>query len=420
MKKKLFEIRNGVNFKSLRRQIENSLNEKGGELKSALLSLLDELENSEVEYDEEAMKEQVLAIFAGAEEVPEAVQNSITKIVSDRVTEIRNSIGVNVKDQLTAKIKNQIAAAVLKAPNKMEVENAVNKVLIENQVSGLAFGDVIDYTIATKWENSDSLYSMFHQTKFTKFHYTTAEMLAAAVIAKQWDKTSEAGVEKSIQALKATPKAITTDYVYKRQQVDAADMDEIEIAGEASSFLSWITNELQTQTINTIIMAILVGDTVNAVGQRFTKFETIGTKVATDIFTYVGSTAGAINVTKVREMCDKVINREGKKKILAMSQSLLTALSSYVYAAGGDTHYRTKEEMAGQFGVDEIYVTDMLGETKLICLIPDGYWIRDKKTISISYPTYAENRMNFQFEKNIGGAIHDLQSTAVLNVTSAS
>ena len=146
MKKKLFEIRNGVNFKSLRRQIENSLNEKGGELKSALLSLLDELENSEVEYDEEAMKEQVLAIFAGAEEVPEAVQNSITKIVADRVAEIRNSIGVNVKDQLTAKIKNQIAAAVLKAPNKMEVENAVNKVLIENQVSGLAFGDVIDYT----------------------------------------------------------------------------------------------------------------------------------------------------------------------------------------------------------------------------------------------------------------------------------
>lgn len=420
----MFQIKNGVNFKSLRRQVENSLGEKGGELKAALLTLLDELEASEVEYDEEAMKAEVLAIFAGIgeSEVPEAVQNSIAKAISDKVAAIQNSIGANVsvKDKFTPKVKNQISAAVLKAQNKLEVENAVNKVLVENQITGLVFSDVIDYTIATKWENSNSLYAMFQQTKFTKFHYTTAAMNAAAVLAKQWDKESQAGTEKSIQQITATPKTISTDYIYKRQQVDAADMDEIEIAGEATSFLAWITGELATQTINTIVMAILVGDAINQVGERVTTFETIGTKTVTDIFTYVGATAGAVNVQKVRAACDKVINREGKKKVLCISQSLLTALSGYVYAAGGDTYYRSKEEMAGQFGVDEIYVTDLLGETKIICLIPGGYWIRDKKTISISYPTYAENRMNYQYEKNIGGAIHDLQSTALLNITAGS
>ena len=93
-----------------------------------------------------------------------------------------------------------------KRNNKKEVENNVNAVLVQNQITGLAFGDVVDYTIATKWENSTSLYAKFHQTRFTKFHYTAAEMLAVEVIAKQWDKTSQAGVEKSIQEVTTTTK----------------------------------------------------------------------------------------------------------------------------------------------------------------------------------------------------------------------
>ena len=419
MNKKLFQIKNGVNFKSLRRQIENSLNEKGGELKSALLSLLDELENSEVEYSEEVMKEQVLAIFAGAEDVPEAVQNSITKIVSERVTEIRNSIGVNVKDQLTAKIKNQIAAAVLKAPNKVEVENSVNEVLVKNQITGLTFGDVIDYEIATKWENNNKLYDALHQTKFSKFFYTEDDMLSQDLIAKQWNSASASTVYKDIQAVIAKSKAISTDYIYKRQQADLITLDRIEKEGELASFLTWVSNELKQQVVNSIVMAILIGDTTNDAGKRITTFETIGTKVTTDAFTYVTSTAGAMTVEKVRIACDKVYNPTGKSKWLVISNTLLTALSSYKYATGGDTYYRSKEEMAGQFGVDELYVTDIIGND-VICFIPDEYWVNEQKVIEVTYPTWEQNRMNYQYEKNAGGGIHGLLSSVLLKYTEAS
>ena len=49
-----------------------------------------------------------------------------------------------------------------------------------------------------------------------------------------------------------------------------------------------------------------------------------------------------------------------------------------------------------------------------IVMLPDGYWYNEKNAISVAYPKYEENVMNYQKERNIGGAIHDLFSTAVL------
>ena len=82
------------------------------------------------------------------------------------------------------------------------------------------------------------------------------------------------------------------------------------------------------------------------------------------------------------------------------------------------TRYRDMtEEMAGQFGVSDIYVTDMLKNVEglhVICMLPDGYWYKEKKSISVSWPKYEENRINFMKERNVGGKIHDLLSSAVL------
>ena len=53
--------------------------------------------------------------------------------------------------------------------------------------------------------------------------------------------------------------------------------------------------------------------------------------------------------------------------------------------AGGDIHYRTKGRNGGQFGVSDIYVTDMLKNVEglhVICMLPDGYWYKEKKSIS--------------------------------------
>ena len=68
-------------------------------------------------------------------------------------------------------------------------------------------------------------------------------------------------------------------------------------------------------------------------------------------------------------------------------------------------------------GVTNIYVTDIikgLSGLHAICIIPDGYWYKEKNTISVSWPSYEDNRLNYMKERNIGGKIHDLLSTAVL------
>ena len=116
-------------------------------------------------------------------------------------------------------------------------------------------------------------------------------------------------------------------------------------------------------------------------------------------------------------MIDKIYNPLGEPIVLTMKRSLLTALSAYKYAAGGDTHYRTIEEMAGQFGVSEIFVTDVVGQLAglhCIAMIPTGYWYKEKKSLNVSWQDFAENRLNYMKEKNVGGKIHDLLSTAVL------
>lgn len=413
MKKSFLKIKDFANLTNIRKKINNAFSEKGQEAAEALRALIDELETSEVEFDEKAFAEAVNELIKSYGEVPVAVADAIAsklKLVQDNV---------KPSEKITAKIKNEISAAILRATSKQEVENAVNGILVKNEISGLSFEDVVDYSIVTGWENLNQLFGQLSKTFYTKFFYTDDEMATADALAKQWDKTSV--YDKTIQEIAATGKAITTKYVYKRQRAAFEDLDEIEKAGEMSNFMRWLNEELDRMIVNTLVMAMLVGDTINAVGSRVTTFETIGTKAATDVFTYVANPAVALTVTveDVRAMCDKVLNPNGKKKVLIMSQTLLTALSESLYAAGGTTFYKSKEEMAGQFGVDEIYITDILSANAsetvhAICMLPQGYWYTEKKALSVSYPTYEKNVQNYQKERNIGGAIHDLFSTAVL------
>lgn len=423
MKKKFIKVKDFANVSRIKKQINDSLTgEKSQELKDALNALISELDSSEVEVDEVAFAEQVSELIKGYmsdpnAEVPAAVANAI----ASKIKAVKDSINVAADGKLSQKVKNEIAKAIFtaKKDDRKTIEDSVNKILVENGVSGLEFSAAVDYSIATKWEDLNPLLAKLKRTFLSKFFYSTDAMNAVAVIAKQWDKTSAAGVEKTIQAITSTPKEISTAYAYARQQMNQEDLDDIAEVGQESVFLSWINNELDLHLANTIMMAILIGDTVNTVGKRITKFETIGTKAATDAFTIVQNPATALTVTvsDIRTMCDKIYNPTGAPKVLVIAQSLLTSLSAYKYATGGDVHYRSKEEMAGQFGVDEIYLTDVtkqLAGLHAICLIPDGYWYKEKKAINVSWQDYAENRLNYMKEKNVGGAIHDLLSTATL------
>lgn len=407
MKDKKITVKNLISFEKVKKQISNALNEDGENLKTALLELISKLEDSDSEIGEEELKEAVMSFLSEMkeDEIPEAVANAIAKVA--------NKAQEAVKGDLPQKVKNEIAGAILRS-NKSEIQNAVKEVLVKNAITGLSFADVVDFAVVTSWEKLHPVLESLHKTLFSKFFYTEADMDVAAAIAKQWNKTNE--YEKLIQSLTVNGKQISTKYIYKRQQMAAEDLDEIEQAGQQSYFQKWINEELDQMIANTIVMAILVGDTTNAVGDRVTTFETIGSKAVSDLFTTVSIKATPA-LSDYRSAVDSVKNPNGLKKIAIVTQDTLTDLAEFIYSAGGSTSYRSKEEVAGQLGVEEIYVTDILDlrpAVKMVVMIPDEYWVKEKKALEVAYPTYEKNVMNFMKERNIGGAIHGMFSTAVL------
>ena len=403
MKKKFVSIKNFADLSAIRRQINNAFSEKGAEVAKALNDLLTELEGSDVEVNEEELKAKVEEIFKNLmPNTEEVVANALAK----KMAEIKNAIN----PELSVEVKNQITAAILRS-KKEEVKNAVNEVLVKNGVTGMTFENAVDYVVSESWGNLNPLLMMFKKVPYTKFFYNSADLSEAKILAKQWDKSGTS--EKKIQEIEVNGKTINTKYVYKRQAIAQEDMDEIERVGEGTNFLRFINEELDRQIANTIVKTILVGDSTNQAADRLTTFESIGTKSASDVFTTI--VTGSATLAKVREASDKVKNPNGLKKVAIMSQSTLTAISTYIAATGATEDYRSKEEIAGKIGVDEIVVVDVLpATTHAIIMIPEEYWYVEKNSLAVSYPKYEMNQINYQKERNCGGAIHGLYSTAVL------
>lgn len=411
MKKKFLVIKNVANLQAIRRRINNILTgEKGTEMKEALLAILDEMENSEQEFDDEAFAEEVKKIIEGAEPSSK-VEEAIANAIAQRMAAVQNSI----KKELSAPVKNQIAAAVLRANNKQEVENAVNAVLVKNDITGLTFGEVIDFAIVENWGDYNPVFKLLHKTFFTKFFYSEEDIKTATLLAKQWDKTGETA--KKIQEIAVTGKTIDTRYIYKQQRAANEDLDKIEEAGQLTNFLRFINEELDKMIINTIMIAITIGDDINPAADRVTTFETIGNKSASDAFTTVLTAAAATpTIEEARAAADAVKNPFGKQKIALIRTSLITELSKFKYSGTGTVLFRSNDELAKQLGVDLIVPMDIFenSNVEMIVMLPDGYWYNERKAQAVAYPKWENNSQFYLKERNIGGAIHDLLSTSVL------
>ena len=412
MKKKMVYLKEWINLSAIKRRVANAFSEKGQEAADAIRALIDELESAEVEVDETALAEKIQEVLANAEpntKTEEAIANAIAK----RMQAITDTVGAK---NLSAAVKNQISAAILRAASKEEVKNAVNAVLVKNDVTGLTFEDVVDYAVVESWGDLNPIFKQLHKTFFTKFFYNGQDVKTATLLAKQWDKSGE--TEKKIQEIAVTGKQILTKYIYKRQRAAQEDLDEIEKAGGLTNFLRFINEELDRMIVNTIVMAILIGDNVNELADRVTTFETIGSKNTSDLFTKVLNPEGeTVTLKDFRRACDAVKNPNGKRKVAILSTSMLSQISEFKYSGTGTIMYRSTDEVAKQLGVDEVILCDLLDPEEGIygiVMLPDGYWYNEKNAISVAYPKYEENVMNYQKERNIGGAIHDLFSTAVL------
>ena len=406
MKKKLIQVKDfAEKLDVIKRKVKNAFSEEGAEAAAAIRDLIDELENAEIEIDERelvARIEEVIRAFNGR--LDEEIPANVAEEIANRFKAMQDSMPV--ADKVTPAVKNQIAAAILRCHDKGEVESAVNKVLVKNGISGLSFNETIDFAINDKWGTSDELFAALRKVPFTKFFYTQQDFNDADVVAHGWDKTSL--TEKEIQALTVTGKTITTQYIYKRQEIAFEDLDDIEESGESATFLRWLDEELDRQIINAII-AVMLGNTTDFTD--ITTIESLPGAGTSDAFRTAVTVTDANNITftEARSIADAVIAGRGAKWMV-MTQAQLTALAKFKYASGGDDIFRSKEEVAAMLGVDNIYVTDKA--VGIVCFIPSEYWVKEKNSMQVSYAKYEFNKMNYQRERNIGAAIHGLKSVA--------
>lgn len=390
--------------------IKNSFSPEGQQAADAIVEAINAMGAEETEYSVDELEAKVDELIEAAKGFSEEQQEIVENMIKLQMKNITNVAKSNVSKE----VKNQVIAAIMDgAKSGAELRDNIHAIAIKNGISGLTFEDVIDYDIQDKFGAENWLYDRLHKTEFNKFFYTTADMETATAIAKGWLKTNEG--QKAIQALTVTGKKLDPQYVYKIQQMAAEDLARIRKAGKENSIIGYITNELRRVVVNTIVMAILVGDNVNSGTAKVTSFESIGAKNSTDAFTIVANLAGANpSVAEVRGLADQLHNPFGHEKVAVMNAATKTHLAGFTYAAGGDQYFRGEAELAGQLGVDAIYTTNLVPDGGVIVFIPEEYWVLEDDEIEVSYPKYEENRVNWQYERLTAGAVHGLASSAVL------
>lgn len=390
--------------------IKNSFSPEGQQAADAIVEAINAMGAEETEYSVDELERKVNELIEAAKGFSEEQQEIVENMIKLQMKNITNVAKANVSKE----VKNQIIAAIMDgAKSGAELRDNIHAIAIKNGISGLTFEDVIDYDIQDKFGAENWLYDRLHKTEFNKFFYTTADMQTATAIAKGWLKTNEG--QKAIQELTVSGKKLDPQYVYKIQQMAAEDLARIRKAGKENSIIGYITNELRRVVVNTIVMAILVGDNVNSGTAKVTSFESIGAKNSTDAFTIVANLAGANpTVAEVRGLADQLHNPFGHEKVAVMNAATKTLLAGFTYAAGGDQYFRGEAELAGQLGVDAIYTTNLVPDGGVIVFIPEEYWVLEDDEIEVSYPKYEENRVNWQYERLTAGAVHGLASSAVL------
>lgn len=425
MKKKLLTVINAISARLKKNTLSEDAQALWEEVRAAFEALAEDADEHTIteltdKYNELAAKYEQAA---SEEEVAERIQTLRNEIMAQL-----NAGTKNVKDAFTPSVRKAIANAIMNNHGLKAIMNAIDGVCGEhniavrkgNSVTGLTYAEIIDYALQLKQENNDEIFDACYKTNRSKFYYGELDPSTPVNIAKQWDKSSES--QKAEQELALNGKAITTAYIYKLQALAHEDIDDAREAGQEAELLRDIREELMRAVKGLAVRAMLVGDAVNPNGSNVTVFETIGTKVRTDLFTTVVNPVVANTVTlgDVRKAAAKV---KTERKWAVMSSDLKLALSEFTYASGGSTHYLTDAELAEQIGVDRVIVKDFIEDVTglhVVIFDPNEYWIKEKNVIDTAFPEFRDNRQGYIYEINMGGAIHGLESTAVLCEAAAS
>lgn len=413
MRKKLQKVIDAINA----RLAKNTLSEDARAMWEEVRAAFEALAEDGQEHTITELADQFEQIKAKYDAQDEEIANRIQKVRDEVMAMVKDT--KSVKDKFTPEVRRAIANAILSAHNLKEVKENIAAVCKENaievrtkrdSVSGLSYAEIIDYALQLKQENNDEIFDALYKTNRSKFFYGELDPTNPVNIAKQHTK----GQQKAEQELAVNGKSITTAYIYKLQSLAHEDLDDAREAGEEARLLADIREELMRAVKGLAVRAILVGDAYNPNGSKVTVFETIGIKTTTDLFTTVVNpeTANTPTIADVRKAAAKV---KTERKWAVMTSDLKLTLSQR--PQGADSHFYTDEELAAQIGVDRVIDKDFIGEVAglhAVIFDPDEYWVKEKNVIDTPFPEFRDNRQGYIYEINMGGALHGLESSAVL------
>ena len=393
--------------------VKNALTGDAKEFADAVLSAFQSMADDDKEHGVEEL----------TAKVDEIAKNYVSKQdVENKIAEVRESIlrmvranGAGEQSKLTPEIAKQVANAILRSRSHAEAMNALDGVIAKNDLTGLSYQGLVDYTLNIKQGDADEVFDALSVTPFTKWFYGELDESNADQVAKQWDKSQQKGITKDLQTLALNGKSIECKEVYKMQRIANSDLNAAEEAGQQVQLLASVSGELRKAIKAAAVRAILIGDKVNSGNKQITSFETIGTKKTTDVFTTVLNPEGS-EVTLV-DLLRTVKEVKTERKWLFITSALEVKLRKMLYAAGGTATIIGLEDMAKMIGVERVINKDYLANEEglhAIVMSPDEYRVKIRKTNEVPFPEWKENAQYLLAEMDMAGAIHGIKSTAVL------
>lgn len=393
--------------------IKNALTGDAKDFADAVLSAFQSMQDDDKEHGVEELTSKVEEI-AGEYVSKQDVENKIADVRESILRMVRAN-GAGEQSKLTPEIAKQVANAILRSRSHAEVFAALDGVIAKNDLTGITYQGLVDYTLNIKQEDADEVFDALSVTPFTKWFYGELNESNAEQVAKQWDKTQQKGITKDLQTLALNGKSIECKEVYKMQRIANSDLNAAEEAGQQVQLLASVSGELRKAIKAAAVRAILIGDKVNSGNKQITSFETIGTKKATDVFTTVLNPEGA-EVTLV-DLLRTVKEVKTERKWLFITSALEVKLRKMLYAAGGTATIIGLEDMAKMIGVERVINKDYLANEEglhAIVMSPDEYRVKIRKTNEVPFPEWKENAQYLLAEMDMAGAIHGIKSTAVL------
>ena len=393
--------------------IKNALTGDAKDFADAVLAAFQSMQDDDKEHGVEELTAKVEEI-AGEYVSKQDVENKIAEVRESILRMVRAN-GAGEQSKLTPEIAKQVANAILRSRSHAETFAALDGVIAKNDLTGMSYQGLVDYTLNIKQEDADEVFDALSVTPFTKWFYGELDGSNADQVAKQWDKSQQKGITKDLQTLALNGKSIECKEVYKMQRIANSDLNAAEEAGQQVQLLASVSGELRKSIKAAAVRAILIGDKVNSGNKQITSFETIGTKKTTDVFTTVLNPEGA-EVTLV-DLLRTVKEVKTERKWLFITSALEVKLRKMLYAAGGTATIIGLEDMAKMIGVERVINKDYLANEEglhAIVMSPDEYRVKIRKTNEVPFPEWKENAQYLLAEMDMAGAIHGIKSTAVL------